>query len=74
MLSQKTAAQAEKSDDPLVAMIGPIMGGMMILYAFYTGTATAESILRKKKSAPCRLFTTPTPQSTILSGNSWRCF
>jgi ABC-type multidrug transport system permease subunit len=67
--TQKTAAQAEKSDNPLVAMIGPIMGGMMIFYAFYTGTATAESILREEEERTLpRLFTTPTPQSTILSG------
>ena len=66
---QKTADQAKESANPLVAMIGPIMGGMMIFYAFYTGTATAESILREEEERTLpRLFTTPTPQSTILSG------
>jgi ABC-2 type transport system permease protein len=42
---------------------------MAIFYAFYTATASAESILREEEERTLpRLFTTPTPQSTILSG------
>lgn len=64
---QKPAAQAEQN--PILNMIGPIMGGMMIFYAFYTGTATAESILREEEERTLpRLFTTPTPQAAILGG------
>jgi ABC-2 type transport system permease protein len=45
------------------------MGGMMIFYAFYTGTASAQSILREEEERTLpRLFTTPTPQATILTG------
>lgn len=57
------------NDNPLVRIVGPIMAGMMIFYAFYTGTASAESILREEEERTLpRLFTTPTPQATILGG------
>ena len=60
---------AAESRNALVGIITPIMGGMMIFYAFYTGTATAESILREEEERTLpRLFTTPTPQAVILSG------
>ena len=64
---QKPSTGAEKN--PILNIVGPIMGAMMIFYAFYTGTATAESILREEEERTLpRLFTTPTPQATILGG------
>lgn len=55
--------------NPVLAIVAPIMGGMMILYAFYTGVSTAESILREDEDRTLpRLFTTPTSRSAILSG------
>jgi ABC-2 type transport system permease protein len=60
---------AEQRQDPLVAIIGPLMGGMMVFYAFYTGTSTAQSILKEEEERTLpRLFTTPTREATILSG------
>jgi ABC-2 type transport system permease protein len=60
---------AEARTDPLLSIMGPIMGGMMVFYAFYTATTSAASILREEdeRTLP-RLFTTPTPQSVILTG------
>jgi len=56
-------------ENPLRKIVEPIMGGMMIFYAFYTGAATGQSILLEEERRTLqRLFTTPTPQSTILSG------
>jgi ABC-2 type transport system permease protein len=53
----------------LLTMISPIMAGMMVFYAFYTGTSTAQSITREEEEHTLpRLFTTPTPQATILTG------
>ncbi len=53
----------------LVRIIGPIMAGMMVFYAFYTGTSTAQSILKEEEERTLpRLFTTPTSQATILTG------
>ncbi len=69
--SPSSAAQsgAGESRDLLLGIIGPIMGGMMVFYAFYTGTSTAQSILREEEERTLpRLFTTPTSQATILSG------
>jgi ABC-type transport system involved in multi-copper enzyme maturation permease subunit len=55
--------------NPMLSILGPFMGGMMIFYAFYTGAASAESILREEEERTLpRLFTTPTPQATILTG------
>ena len=59
----------EQSQNLLIGIIGPIMAGMMIFYAFFTGTSTAQSILREEEERTLpRLFTTPTRQSTILTG------
>jgi ABC-type multidrug transport system permease subunit len=67
-------AAAEKSD-MVLNIVGPIMGAMMIFYAFYTGTSTAESILREEEERTLpRLFTTPTPQAAILSGKFMSVF
>jgi ABC-2 type transport system permease protein len=59
----------EKSQNLMLTIIGPIMGGMMIFYAFFTGTSTAQSILKEEEERTLpRLFTTPTRQATILTG------
>lgn len=66
---------SSQSDNILMNMIGPIMGGMMIFYAFYTGTSTAQSILKEEEERTLpRLFTTPTSQATILSGKFMAVF
>jgi ABC-type Na+ efflux pump permease subunit len=45
------------------------MGGMMVFYAFFTGTSTAQSILKEEEERTLpRLFTTPTSQAEILNG------
>ena len=60
---------AEESQNLLLSIVGPIMGGMMIFYAFFTGTSTAQSILKEEEERTLpRLFTTPTRQATILTG------
>jgi len=58
-----------ESPNPVLAIVGPIMAGMMIFYAFYTGMTTAESILREDEEGTLpRLFTTPTSRTDILAG------
>jgi ABC-2 type transport system permease protein len=50
-------------------MIGRIMAGMMIFFAFFMGALSAESIIREDEEGTLeRLFTTPTPQAAILGG------
>ena len=64
-----------KSDNLLLRIISPIMGGMMVFYAFFTGTSTAQSILKEEEERTLpRLFTTPTSQATILSGKFMAVF
>ena len=67
--TSKQQSKAEKTQNVLLGIVGPIMGGMMVFYAFYTGASTAQSILREEEERTLpRLFTTPTPQATILTG------
>ncbi len=62
-------SSTEESQNVLLSIIGPIMGGMMVFYAFFTGTSTAQSILKEEEERTLpRLFTTPTRQATILTG------
>jgi ABC-2 type transport system permease protein len=67
--STEQPSESEQSQNMLLSIVSPIMGGMMIFYAFFTGASTAQSILKEEEERTLpRLFTTPTPQATILSG------
>jgi ABC-2 type transport system permease protein len=68
--SASIAAPDSKADDTLLQrIVGSIMGGMMVFYAFFTGASTAQSILKEEEERTLpRLFTTPTSQVAILSG------
>jgi len=49
--------------------LGVVMGAMMVFFGFFTGAATAESILREdERGTLSRLLTTPTRADTILTG------
>ena len=53
----------------MAALAGKILAGQLIFFAFYTAAATAQSILTEEEQLTLgRLFTTPTPRTTILSG------
>ncbi len=50
-------------------MMGPIMAGMVIFFAFFTGASTAETIILEDEGGTlARLFTTPTSRAAILGG------
>lgn len=50
-------------------IFGPIMAGMVIFFAFFTGASTAETIILEDEGGTlARLFTTPTPRAVILGG------
>lgn len=64
-----SSPQAAQPENWLLSMIGSIMAGMMIFYAYYTGASCAESILREHEEGTLqRLFTTPTTQAEVLAG------
>ena len=55
--------------NPAAAMIGSVMAGMLIFFAFTTGATTAQSIIREDEEGTlARLFTTSTRRSVILGG------
>jgi ABC-type Na+ efflux pump permease subunit len=60
---------AEEESDLLGEIVGTIMGGMMVFFAFYTGAAALETILtEEERGTLARLFTTPTSHRAVLGG------
>jgi ABC-2 type transport system permease protein len=54
---------------PMQNVIGLIMAGQMIFFAFYTGAYTTTSLLQENEDGTlARLFSTPTPRSIVLAG------
>lgn len=55
--------------NPMAAIIGKIMAGMLVFFAFYTGAYTAMSLVTEAEEGTlARLYTTPTPRGAILGG------
>jgi len=53
----------------LATLAGKILAGQLIFFAFHTAAGTAQSIITEEEQGTLgRLFTTPTPRTTILSG------
>jgi ABC-2 type transport system permease protein len=66
---QVPAAQEQGGNEGVTSILALIMAGMMVFYVFFTGAASAQSILLEEEAGTLpRLFTTPTRQSTILGG------
>lgn len=60
---------AADNDNPVAQILGQVMGGMMIFFAFFTGAGTLQTILIEEENGTLpRLFTTPTPVAVILGG------
>jgi ABC-2 type transport system permease protein len=50
-------------------LVASVMAGMLIFFAFFTGSASASSIVYEDEEGTlARLFTTPTSQAAILGG------
>lgn len=50
-------------------IMGGVMAGMVIFFAFFTGASTAETIISEDEEGTlARLFTTPTSRAVILGG------
>jgi len=64
------ASEADAPEESMLSMIlRSVMAGMMIFYAFFTGTSSAEMILQEEEDGTLqRLFITPTLTRTILNG------
>ena len=69
LLDVRTTTTTKPANNALMTIIAPIMGWLIIFYAFFTGASTAQSILREDEDGTLpRLFTTPTSQATVLGG------
>jgi ABC-2 type transport system permease protein len=69
MTVRAPSAAKTQTPDFVGQIVGPIMAGMLVFFAFFSGSATAQTLLREDEEGTLpRLFTTPTPVSTILSG------
>jgi ABC-2 type transport system permease protein len=67
--AEKPGNVAQQNAKSLIRILGPIMGGMMVFFAFITGASSAESLLREQEQGTLpRLFTTPTSLTSILGG------
>ncbi|NLE76625.1 MAG: ABC transporter permease, partial [Chloroflexi bacterium] len=67
--TQAPSGGGASTDDAGALIMGGVMAGMMIFYAFFTGASTAETILKEQEEGTlARLFTTPTAHSAILGG------
>jgi ABC-type transport system involved in multi-copper enzyme maturation permease subunit len=59
----------EQEANLLGMILRAVMAGMMIFYAFFTGTSAAQLILQEEEDGTLqRLFITPTDTRTILNG------
>jgi ABC-2 type transport system permease protein len=69
LLNIQPPVQAGPARNPVLVIVGMVMGAMLIFYAYYTGVATAQGILQEDEQHTLqRLFTTPTAPSSILTG------
>jgi ABC-2 type transport system permease protein len=59
----------KQATDVRTGIISLVMAGMMVFYVFFTGAASAQSLLQEEEAGTLpRLFTTPTPHSAVLGG------
>jgi len=55
--------------NPMQAVMGQIVAGMLIFFVFFGGASAAQSILQESEEGTlARLFTTPTARASILNG------
>jgi len=69
LVIQAPAAGNEKTAGVMSQLMGGVLAGQMLFFAFYTGAYAMMSILREQEQGTlARLFTTPTARFTILAG------
>lgn len=69
VLRMSSLSSADEGTGAFGQMIGLIMAGQMIFFAFFTAGYSMSSIVNEEESGTlARLFTTPTNRNTILAG------
>jgi ABC-2 type transport system permease protein len=75
LIALESTSSEDEPKSIVEEIIGLILGGMMIFFAFFTGSAGMQSILvEEERFTLPRLFTTPTSHRTILSGKGLAAF
>jgi len=69
LIIEAPSAGETQTADPIQQMMGLVMTGQMIFFAFFTAAYSMMSILRESEEGTlARLFTTPTDRTNILLG------
>ncbi len=68
-LVMSTSSSQANTDNPVQKMLGFMMAGQMIFFAFFTGGYSMMSILQENEEGTlARMFTLPFSRTTVLSG------
>ncbi len=68
-VDSRPPASAPTTGDAQTRFLGPVMAGLLILFVFFTGAASAQSIIAEDEEGTLsRLFTTPTSRAVIFGG------
>jgi ABC-2 type transport system permease protein len=68
-LVMSTSSSQANTDNPVQKMLGFMMAGQMIFFAFFTGGYSMMSILQENEEGTlARMFTLPLSRTTVLSG------
>ncbi len=69
LVETQLPAGVDKPTDLISEIVSVILAGMMVFFAFYTGSASIQTILvEEEQGTLSRLFTTPNSHRTILGG------
>ncbi len=61
--------QADEEQNPMQGFVTGMMAAMLVVYAFYTGSAAAQSVLREEEEGTLqRLFMAPIAIPTVVAG------
>jgi ABC-2 type transport system permease protein len=69
ILVARSPAGSSAPANLISTMLGPVLAGMMVFFAFFTGAGSASSLLHEgEEGTLARLFSTPTPKALVLGG------
>jgi ABC-2 type transport system permease protein len=69
LLQTRTPAGESRPADIVTLMLGPVLAGMIIFFAFFTSASCASTLLYEDEEGTlARLFTTPTQRAAVLGG------
>ena len=69
ILVARNPAGSEAPTDLISTLLGPVLAGMMVFFAFWTAAGAASTLLHEAEEGTlARLFSTPTPRASVLGG------